>query len=577
MTAPIRTDAWSTACPDWEDRLLNGRSMIPDLPLFDPVADKALRLFKRLRVPDMIGLPTYGEVCDEWVFDLVRAVFGSYDPVSRRRMIREFFVMIPKKNAKSAIGAAIIVVAAIMNERPDGELILISETQNIAGIAFRQAVGIIDADPNLAALFKPNAHLKQIEHRNNGTLIRILSADVKIATGSKAGFILVDESHVLGHQSKAADVYLELEGGLAARPEGFLLEITTQSKVQPHGEFKRRLDRARAVRDGSLALPILAVLYELPAEMQLEGAWKDEATWGLVNPNLERSVALDYLRDKFLAASTAGPDAMALFASQHLNVEIGVGMRADSWIGATLWAAAAAPERLSGYAALEALIARAEVATVGIDGGGLDDLLGLCVMGRDRETKDWWAWFRAWAQPEVLERRKEIAPLLHTFEADGDLTILPPDRPDGDVEEIAEIVGRLLDAGLLPEKAAAGLDPAGVAAIVDALDEVGIGEGQMVAIPQGYRLSPAIWGMERALKSRKVRHFGQPMMDWVLGNAKTEQRGSAVVVTKEAAGKAKIDPLVAGFNAFQLMARNPAAHVTGRIDDYFAAMRGAAA
>src|SRR5688572_15551891 len=114
--------AWHTACPDWERRILEGKSLIPKLPLYEEYAAKALRIFKRLKVPDLVGNPRHGEVCGQWVFDIVKALFGAYDPATRRRMIREFFILIPKKNGKSSLAAAIMVTAAILNERPYAEL-----------------------------------------------------------------------------------------------------------------------------------------------------------------------------------------------------------------------------------------------------------------------------------------------------------------------------------------------------------------------------------------------------------------------------------------------------------------------
>jgi len=60
------TQSWDTSCIDWETRILEGRSLVPELPLFPDEAAKALRVFKRLRLPDVIGTPTLGEVCGEW-------------------------------------------------------------------------------------------------------------------------------------------------------------------------------------------------------------------------------------------------------------------------------------------------------------------------------------------------------------------------------------------------------------------------------------------------------------------------------------------------------------------------------
>ncbi|KJS45232.1 MAG: terminase [Roseovarius sp. BRH_c41] len=550
MNAPVRRQLWDTSLPDWDIRIQTGQSLIPELPLFDASADRALAIFKRLRVPDLIGMPTYGEVCEKWVFDLVRAIFGSLDPVTKRRALREFFLLIPKKNGKSSIAAAIIVVACLVNERPEAELLLIAPTMTIAKIAFKQAWGIIRADETLDKLFHIREHLRTITHRLSKAEIAIKAADSDVITGGKATYTLIDETHEFARKSRAEAVFVELRGALASRPDGFLMQITTQSKSAPSGVFKKELERARAVRDGRLKLPNLPVLYELPPAMVKQ--WQDPKTWGMVNPNLGRSVDPDFLTDQLVQAKEDGAQSLALLASQHFNVEIGVGLGGD-WQAARHWAGA------SGILTFEDLMRRSEVIVAGIDGGGLDDLFGLGLLGRDRETKDWLAWFHAWAHPEVLEVRKEIAPRLMDFAEAGDLTILDPDQPTQDIEEVAALIKAVADAGLLPERDAIGVDPYGISAMLDELVLNGITDDQIVAIRQGPALSPAIWGIERKLKNGTYRHGGQPMMDWCLGNAKTETRGSAVMITKFTAGRAKIDPLIAGLNSYQLMSRNPVA------------------
>jgi phage terminase large subunit-like protein len=541
-----------TSCLDWQARMLAGQPLVPDLPLNEAEAGRALRIFNRLRLPDVIGQPTLAEATGPWFSRIVEALFGSYDPETNRRAIQEVFCLIPKKNGKSTNAAAVMVTAAIINRRPNAELLLIAPTKEIADISFRQAAGMIKADPELAKLFHPQRHIRTITHRISGAVIQIKAADTDAITGVKATFILIDETHVFANKAQAADVFVELRGALAARPDGFLFQISTQSKAPPAGVFARELRRARDVRDGLVKLPLLAVIYEMPPDILAAKGWRDPSTFGLVNPNMGRSVDTEFLLREMATAERDGPEQLALFASQHLNVEIGMGLRSDRWAGAEYWEDAA-DKTLT----LDALLARSEVAVVGIDGGGLDDLLGLAVLGRCRETRRWLHWGRAWAHPVVLKRRQSEAPKLRDFAAAGDLRLV--DRIGDDIAEVVEIVCAVRDAGLLPEKHGIGLDPAGIGAILDALTEAGIDGEQVVAVSQGWRLGGAIKSTERKLAEGALMHGGSAMMAWAVGNAKVEPRGNAIMITKQASGTAKIDPLMALFNAVELMTRQPAA------------------
>jgi phage terminase large subunit-like protein len=559
---PLDGTAWSTAVPDWEARILEGRSLLPDLPLFEGPAQKALAIHDRLRVPDLPGTPQRAEVAPDWVRDYIATVFGCYDPETRRRMIQEFFLMIPKKNTKSDLAATVILIAAILNDRPKAELVLIAPSHNVAEIAFDQIAGMIALDPDLGGpdglgkeggLFLVQTHLKRITHKTTKATIEIESADGDIVTGSKAAYVLVDETHELAAKAKAPKVLTELRGGLQSRPEGFFLQITTQSKVEPKGQFKKELQEARAVRDGTVKAPVLAVIYELPREMQQSEAWKDPATWGLVNPNLDVSTSLDRLRQLYEKAERGGPEDMALFASQYLNVEVGLGLHSERWRGADYWPGAAdAP-----LADLHVLLDRAEVAVVGGDVGGADDLASLSVVGRCRRTKARLTWAKAWCHPDVLKFREEIAPDLLDFQAAGEL-VIDADM-DRHVADMVAICVAVRDAGALPDEDAIGLDAWGTAALLDALLEAGFTLEQIMAVRQGGFLTGTIKGMERRLINGSLKHGDQALMRFAIANAKVETKGNNVLIEKARAGVAKIDPLIATINAFHVMDRNPQA------------------
>ncbi len=551
------------SCPDWVEKLKAGETPMPTLDIDQNIADVAVRIFDQLRLPDVAGQPTLGEVGADWFRDIIRGLFGCVDQKTKIRQISELFLLVPKKNSKTTNSAALGLIALMVNTIPNAKMVIIGPTQGVAETCFAQVQGMIDADPTLKKLFHVQDHLKKVTYNPTGAKLAVKSFDMNVVTGGIPVFAIIDELHLMSSRSYAKKVIGQIRGGMN-KPNCLLVFITTQSVEEPAGIFRTELNNARAVRDGTTPSEgLLAVLYEFPEEMQADKSrpFLDPAYWPMVLPNLGRSVFIDLLEREYRKAKVKGAEDLQLWLSQHLNIQIGVGLHSDRWAGADYW-----EDRGDDMLTLEGIMDLSDVCVVGIDGGGLDDLLGLAVIGRHRETREWMLWARAWVQDDVLKARPEIAERLQDFAEFGDLVIC--EDVSVDIQSVADICGELLDAGLLPDDAAVGLDPEGVADIVDALALRGLTDEQVRPISQGYKLNAAINGLPRKLKKGSFRHCAQPMMAWCVGNAKTELRGNARMVTKQRSGLAKIDPLMAAFNAVMLMSRNPEAAASINLDDF---------
>jgi len=537
---------------------MNGESLIPCQPLFPEEAEAGLSVMRHLKIVDAPGSPTIGEACAPWVMDFAGSVFGAYDAESGRRLIKEFSLIIPKKNSKSTIAAAIMMTLLLRNWRESAELIILAPTIEVANNAYAPARDMVKHDEDLADLLHVQDHVRTITHRVTGATLKVVAADSNTVGGKKASFILVDEIHLFGKVGQAENMLREATGGLASRPEGCVIYLTTQSDHPPAGVFLQKLQYSRQVRDGKIKdKRFLPVIYEFPRKMIDAGEHLKPENFHLVNPNMGLSVDREYLEREYEKSKDAGEESLRGFLSKFLNVEIGLALLSNRWPGAEFWEQQARKEITLDY-----LIEHSEVITIGIDGGGLDDLLGLAVVGRHKETREWMAWCRAWAHPSVLERRKSEAPKLHDFSKDGDLSLV---RHIGDdVEEVADVVEQIHDSGLLDR---VGVDPAGIGAILDAIVARGIDQDIVVGVSQGWRMGGAIKTTERKLAEGGLIHASQNLMNWCCGNARVEPRGNSILITKQASGTAKIDPLIALFCAVSLMALNPESKAG--INDFF--------
>jgi phage terminase large subunit-like protein len=223
-------------------------------------------------------------------------------------------------------------------------------------------------------------------------------------------------------------------------------------------------------------------------------------------------------------------------------------LKSDGWAGADFWEQCKDAKPVT----LDRILAECEVVDIGIDGGGLDDLLGLAVIGRVKGQQNWMLWTHAWAHPSVMKRHKQEASRFNDFKNDGDLTIV--DRIGQDVEGVADVCARVEASGLLDK---IGVDPHGLGGIMSAIEGAGVPADMIIGISQGWRMSGAVKTAERKLAEGALIHGGQPLMTWCVSNAKVEPRGNAVIITKAGSGSAKIDCLMAALDAVSLISLNP--------------------
>lgn len=537
---------WQTSCIDWAEKLKKRESIIPP-PIFNDEAEAALRIFKQLRVPDLPGKPTFGECSEQWVFDFVAAVFGAYDYEKKQQLIREYFLLISKKNTKSTLCAGIMLTSLILCERESEEHLILAPTKEVAQNAFAPAAGMVRADEELSDLLQVQDHIKTITHRISKSSLKVVAADTDTVSGKKAGRIMVDELWVFGSKAKAEAMFMEATGGQISRDDGWIIWLTTQSDAPPAGVFKDKLNYFRDVRDGIIIdKKSLPVIYEFPKEMVEKKDYLKPEYFYIANPNIGRSVSAEWISDQLKKYIGKTDGSYQQFIAKHLNIEIGMNLRSDRWAGADFWLNAEQKYTL------DDVIAQSDVLVIGVDGGGLDDLLGFYVMGRNDDTNDWIGWGHAWAHPSVLERRQEIAPMLHDMARAGQVTIVQ--QYGQDAEDLADICERIYAEDKLHQ---IGVDPAGVGSLVDAIESRGIPIDMIVGVSQGWKLGGAIKTTERKLADGSFKPAAQELMRWCVSNAKVEPRANGILITKAQSGTAKIDSLIALFNCVSLMSMNP--------------------
>lgn len=251
-------------------------------PIDDPFGfgDRAVRFLRALRHPKSI-LPKNAFQLDEWQERIVRRIYGPRHE-DGTRVVKTVVLLLPRGNRKTSLSAALAMIHTIGPEKmPEGECIFAAADRKQAGIAFKEATGIIRADKRLVAatrVYDAHNSAKKISYPREGSYLEVISGDAGPQHGRTPAFVLADEIHIWPNRF----LWEALTTGMDKIDNPLLVVATTAGRGQDNLAWEV-IEDARKVARGEVEDPsILPILFEADRDAD----WRDEDVWHEVNPGL---------------------------------------------------------------------------------------------------------------------------------------------------------------------------------------------------------------------------------------------------------------------------------------------------
>ena len=269
--------------------------------------------------------------------DIIYPVFGIKRKKDKLRRFRTVYVEIPRKNAKSTLGAAIALYLLLSDGEPGAEVYSAAGDRDQAAIIFGIAKSMIEADSRLVKIARPYQH--SITYKAQDKIIRfykVISAEAKTKHGFNAHGLLFDELHTQPNR-ELWDV-LTTSTGSRRQPLTFAITTAGYDKESICYEIHEYAEKVRAgiIQDDSF----LPVVYSAPMESDIY----DPETWKAANPGYGSIVKEEYIQTQVNKIKNQ-PSFESTFRRLHLNQWVGT---AETWIPDDIWMGCSAEPILEG-------------------------------------------------------------------------------------------------------------------------------------------------------------------------------------------------------------------------------------
>lgn len=502
------------------------------------VARRVLRFFRghlKLIEGETAGQPF---LLEDWQVAIIVNLFGWIRPDGTRRY-RSCFLLVPRKNGKTPLAAAIALYLLVRDGEPGAQVYSAAGELTQAALLYRHAAGMVREDGKLASVLRPYDSFKSIEYAATSSFFRSLSADARTKHGQNAHGVVIDELHV--HPS--AELVNVLTKSTSSRRQPLTVYITT-ADFDRDSICNRLHDYSRKVRDGRVkTAEWLPVLYEaMPTD-----DWRDEAVWRRVNPNLGVSKKIDYMKEE-CAKAGAIPALRNEFLRLDLNIRTGL----DSVvIDPAKWAACGGS--LSYAELAKSLVG--QPCFGGFDLATKNDLVAFSLFFPLQCAALCWLWAPADNAREraLRDRAPYLDWALKTPEGDGSpglASILPWESSgflrltDGNVADYAVIEQDVVRLCETFRPKVVNYDRWNAEATVQRLLAAGI---QMAPMGQGYQslTAPTKELVERLVPAAMLKHGRHEGLAWMVSHVQAERDSAGGLKFSKRKSRERIDGLAA--------------------------------
>lgn len=449
------------------------------------------------------------------------------------RQYRTCLLMLPRKNGKSELAAALAIYFLLFDGEIGAEVYSAAADKDQAALVFNVAAQMIRNDAELLAQCEIIDSQKRIVHRKSGSFYRAISSEAYSKHGFNASVVIYDELHAASNR----ELWDVLSTSQGARAQPLMLAISTAGFDRHSILFELYAHAKKVAENPSLDPTFLPILYEMP-----EGSdWTDEREWRKCNPALGDFRSLEEMQIACQRAREI-PAQENTFRRLYLNQWTEQSAR---WLSMSAWDACLAPADMASL--------RGRRCYVGMDLSSTKDLTALVAVFPDEDGGfDVLPRFFV-PKDTIAERARRDHVPYEQWTRDGYLDVTP-----GNVVDYEAVRAVLSDWAAAFDVREVGFDPWNATDLVTRLQaQDGL---TCVAVRQGFAsLSAPTKSLEKAVLSKSLRHSGHPVLRWNVSNISVETDATGNIKISKKVSTERIDGAAALVMAVEMMDRNQGA------------------